>query len=107
MNLLESQLPRTLLGKIAERKIRESSSEKKFDPYFELNRIGIPIEKRREIVEEAYSFFGRIFLKPMVFKVAIREVKENNLLGEEAIKRIKFYLNMTYSSQNQENSLEA
>ena len=71
-----------------------------------MNRIGIPIEKRRKIVEDVYSFLGRITLKPIVFKFALGKIKEKNLFGEHADRTLRDYLNMPYVSQDQESILE-
>ncbi|MFH1430893.1 MAG: hypothetical protein ABIG37_00285 [Nanoarchaeota archaeon] len=93
------------LEKIVKR--RKESSKKKFEPYKELHSVGIPIEKRREIVEDVYSPLGRIVLKPMVLKMALKDIRENNLPGEDAENLIRSYLNLPYTSQTQPNVLES
>ena len=87
-----------LLEKIAERlgKRREYPSEKRLKAYFKLREMGISDEDMVTIVNGAYSFWGRIFLEPMLLNTGILGAKEEKLCGQDALKKIKNYLNIPY-----------
>ena len=87
-------------------KRREYLDKRKFEAYRELNGIGIPIGKRKEIVEDVYGLFGRVILKPRVFSEAIREIKEKGLSEERALEYLKTSLNLPYNQEPSTGLLE-